>query len=270
MDLEFEVNNQILRKVETEEELILYNYNYNQYNCIFTFNNDEDSLWKDIDKFVIFSDNWDNVCRVHLGEEDVCECLVPSSMLNSSYFRVAVYGGDLVSTNNVAIPLLMSGYIDPSNPDYLHNWVYGVQNDIFVEIFKKINARVHHILYADKCLYLYNERELLESVYLPFITNEESFNLVQSIVENYFGTIPLATVDSDGLLSSTDKQKLDELENLSNVAWTGDYNDLENIPSEFTPKHHEHFVVDVTDYEDKFDIDLNSLLDLLGDEIAKE
>ena len=213
-------------------------------------------MWNGVDKFVIFSDNWDNVCRVHLGEEDVCECLVPSSMLNSSYFRVAVYGGDLVSTNNVAIPLLMSGYIDPSNPDYLHNWVYGVQNDIFVEIFNKINARVHHIIYADKSLYLYTERELLESVYLPFVTTDESISIVRSLVEEYFGTIPFDIIEN--------------LNNLSSVAWSGDYEDLENIPSEFTPKHHEHLVSEVTDYEDKVNLDFNNLLDLLVDEIAKE
>lgn len=247
MDLEFTVTNQILKKVETEEELELYNYNYNQYNCIFTFNNDENSLWNDVDKFVIFRDSWDNTCTVHLGEEDTCECLIPSSMLNGNYFRIAIYGGDLVSTNSVSIPLLMSGYIDPNNPDYIHSWVYGVQKDIFVEIFNHINTTLNSISYEDKCLNLYSKNGLIESIYLPFVTEAETSTIARHVAEEYFGNLQL-----------------------SEVAWSGDYEDLLNVPSEFTPKHHEHMIVDVVDYDDNIDIDLNTLLDLLGDEIAKE
>ena len=57
---------------------------------------------------------------------------------------------------------------------------------------------------------------------------------------------------------------------LPRIALTGDYNDLINIPEEFNPSHHNHLVVDVVDYEENINVDLNALLDFLGDEIAKE
>lgn len=273
MNLKFTVNNQIL-KIETEEELELYNYNYNQYNCIFSFNTDEESLWKDVDKFVIFRDSWDNACTVHLGEGDVCECLIPSVVLNGTFFRVALYGGDLVSTNNVSLPLLMSGYIDPNNPDYIQSWVYGIQKDIFVEIFKHLNITITNISYDNKCLNLYTEKGLADSIYLPLVTEDESRTIARDIVEEFFHEIPIATTENDGLLSHNDKQKLDNvderLSNISTVGYTGEYNDLLNIPSDFNPKQHEHYVVDVVDYDDNIDLDLNTLLDRLSDEISKE
>ena len=48
------------------------------------------------------------------------------------------------------------------------------------------------------------------------------------------------------------------------------YNDLKNIPSKFPPTIHTHNTVDINDYEESVDMDLNALLDFLSDEIRKE
>ena len=65
-------------------------------------------------------------------------------------------------------------------------------------------------------------------------------------------TIPLADLTNAGLLSSAEKSKIEtaiQPSDLSLVATSNDYNDLNNIPTEFTPSVHTHVEADITDLD---------------------
>ncbi len=50
---------------------------------------------------------------------------------------------------------------------------------------------------------------------------------------------------------------------LSTVARTGSFNDLKDIPTEFTPSKHEHTTHDITDLDDDIDLDFDYLIEEL-------
>lgn len=269
MILNFEVNNQIMKKCDTNEDIDLLNYNYNQYCCNFSFNTDENSLWNEIDKFAIFTDGWNNTSIVHLGTENSVNCFVPKDVLRGTFFKVSVYGGDLISTNNVFIPLQMSGYVD-YNPFNQNGSNINLNNkkDIFVEIFTNLDTKVDNIIYDEHSLHLFNGEKLIESVFLPFIVEEDIIELTEEFVKSYIenGEIPIVTSDMDGLMSVSDKIKLD---NLSNVASTGDYNDLSNIPNEFEPSPHTHTSEDIEDLEENTSIEIKRAYNFLVNQIRR-
>lgn len=239
------------------------NKNYNLYNCVFTFEVDSD--WIDLEKFVIFRDDWRNPYVVHLkGEGNVLSCLVPDCVLDGDNFKVSVFAGDLLSTNNVTIRLLESGYTDGFYQNCKEK-----QKDIFVEIFDELDGKVDDVIYDNdkKCFRFYSKGELLKSLLVPVITEEEAETICTNVLNNWIYEVPTATESSDGLLSYEDKIKLDLIKS---VAFTGDYSDLNNIPNEFTPKAHNHIMNDVVDYDENISLDLNNMLDFLYDEIRKE
>ena len=212
MNLEFEVNNQILKRIDSQE---VVSKNHNIYRCRFTFAQDSD--WFTINKFVIFHDGWGNSTTVHLGKgsEKLC-CLVPDEVLDGSYIKVSIYGGDLLTTNAVSIPLIESGYT------YDHANQYSTQKDIFVEIFEQLETTIDSIVFNDNCLHLFSKDKLIESVFLPFATNENVQDLMNTFTEELANKADKehehtsASTDSDGFMSSDDKHKLDNIEENAN------------------------------------------------------
>lgn len=225
MIIEFEVHNQILERTDSQD---IVNKNKNIYKCRFTF--EENSEWIDANKFVIFTDGWGNSSTVHLGKEgNVLSCLIPDKVLRGSYFQVSVYAGDLVTTNNVSIALIQSGYnrengftphpthhhpnryYHPAHHHH-HDFCYDSE-DIFVEIFDRLDNSIDSIIYNDNTLHLFCQDKLMESIYLPFILESELEGLVNDLVTRFIATgLPTATTESDGLFSKEDKAKLDSIE----------------------------------------------------------
>ena len=202
--LEFEVHNQVLTRVDSQD---VVSKSHNIYKCRFTF--EEDSEWFDKNKFAIFTDGWGNSTTQHLGKNgEILTCLVPEKMLKGSYFKISVYAGDLVTTNNVSVALIKSGYTRrkrTSCPDE--------GKDIFVEIFDRLDNNVDSIIYNDHSLHLFNRDEIVESIYLPFVEENELRELVQNLVNEFIlDKVPLADNETDGLLSHEDKTKLDSIE----------------------------------------------------------
>jgi hypothetical protein len=219
--IEFEVHNQTLIRVDSKE---LINRNKNTYKAIFTF--DEDSEWLDLNKFVIFTDGWGNTTTQHIGKSsNVLSCLIPNSVLRGSYFKVTVYAGDLVTTNSLTISLIQSGYHrpPPHSHHHHHHHPYGFDcdgdytgRDIFVEIFDQLDESVDSIIYDNKTLYLFHRERVLDSIYLPFLTDDEITELVTNLTNEFILNLPLASSDNDGLMSSEDKVKLDSIEEGAN------------------------------------------------------
>lgn len=171
MNLEFEVTGQTLKRTDSNE---VVNKNYNFYRCRFTFNEDDD--WFDLNKFAIFRDGWGTQYTAHIGKGStkLC-CMIPDEVLNGTYFKVSIYAGDLYSTNNVTIQLLESGYRDGKS-----NSCSTRSKDIFVEIFEQLDATIDSIVYDDNCLHLYSKDSLIESIYLPFPSEETIHELIDT------------------------------------------------------------------------------------------
>lgn len=211
--LEFEIHDQILKRIDTQE---IINRNKNAYKCHFTF--EDGSEWVELNKFAIFEDGWGNSSIVHLGNGDVLECIIPEKILRGSYFKISIYAGDLMSTNNVVVALIQSGYNKSKRyyvDDNCHSWFDG--DDAFVEIFHHLTEYVDSIVYDNKTLHFFNKESLIESVYLPFISEDEFENLITDLLNNFVEErLRIATENSNGLMSSEDKVKLNGIENNAN------------------------------------------------------
>lgn len=211
--IEFEVHNQTIVRVDSKE---IISRNKHLYKAIFTF--EEDSEWVGLNKFVIFTDGWGNTTTQHIGKNGtVLSCLIPDKVLSGSYFKVSVYAGDLITTNNVTVSLIQSGYRrQPSHHHHHHHSCDDYQGkDIFVEIFEQLDETVDSIVYDNKTLQLFHRDDIVDSVYLPFLTDEEIRELVDNLTIDFID-IPVATHEKDGLLSHEDKMKLDSVEHEAN------------------------------------------------------
>lgn len=217
--LEFEIHGQVLTRTDTQD---VVSKNKNVYKCRFTF--EEDSEWTDKNKFAIFTDGWGNSSTQHLGKNsNILSCLIPSKVLQGSYFKISIYAGDLETTNNISIALLPTGYTQTHHSHYHHNCshqhhnIYEESEDIWVEIFNNLDTIIDSIIYDNQMLHLFHKDQIIESIYLPFIREDEFPQLVEDIINHhYVESIGLATTENDGLLSSEDKRKLDSIEEGAN------------------------------------------------------
>ena len=239
--IEFKVNGQVLTRVDNEK---IIGKSHNTYKCRFTF--EEDSEWTNVNKFVIFTDGWGNSSTQHLGKNsNILSCLIPSGMLQGSYFKISVYGGHLTTTNSLSIALVQSGY--KRTIPFHHNHHHCNDEDIWVEIFNSLDTIIDSIIYDNHTLHLYHKDDLIESIYLPFIEENELSNLVDELVNT---KIPLATSEKEGLLSSEDKTKLDTIEPNANYIIVDNELDEEST----NPISNQTVTRALQEKEDKYDV----------------
>ena len=214
MSLEFEVNDQQLRRVDSTK---IVGSNRNVYTCKFTF---IDSAWDELHKFAIFTDGWGTTIKCHLGKDsNILTCLVPEEVLEGANFKVAVYGGDLLSTNNVTIPIIESGYKKHIRSK---GACPGDKKDVFVEIFDSLDTKIDSIAFSNDYLHFLCNDKLVESVYLPYLTEDDVNNLIQVFATDFQNELAnkadkdhahtKATTTDDGFMSKEDKAKLDGIE----------------------------------------------------------
>ena len=207
MNLEFVINNQILKRIDSQD---VVSKNHNIYKCRFIF--EEGSDWDAVNKFVIFTDGWGSSTTVHLGKSsNTLSCLVPDNVLKGSYFKISVYGGDLLTTNNVSVSLIESGY-----KKHKHTGCDKHRKDVFVEIFDRLDETIDSIVYENHCIHLFSRDSLIESVYLPFIDEAEIETIVSTEIQEYLDT------HESRLLTPEDRIKLDSVEPGANRTITDD------------------------------------------------
>ena len=195
--IEFEVRGQQLKRIDSQQ---IMNKNINRYKCKFVF--EDESEWIELNKFAIFEDGWRNQAVAHLGVGDEIECLVPEKVLRGSYFKVSLYAGELITTNSITVALIQSGY-----PRKVRQYPSSHQNDIFSDIFKQLDATVDKITYGNHNLYLYHQEECLDTIYLPFVLEEDFEGMVENLIDEY-----VVNVFSQRVLSDIDRDKLDSIE----------------------------------------------------------
>lgn len=233
MKLTFDVIDNVLKRTDKEK---IINRNKNIYKAVFNFQStdENENLWLEDNIFVIFEDSWNNKTTVHLGKDNLqLSAIIPSFVLEGTYFRVSVYAGDLISTNTVSIPLSQSGY-----ERHHHNHCGGSRKDIFVELFDKLDSKIDDIAFSDNCLHFYSGGELIDSIYLDF-ADETSVRKWMLEYINDFQTELERKADRDhehnvvsgtspGFMSVVDKIKLDTIEYYANKVIVDDELNLES------------------------------------------
>lgn len=176
IEIQLQTTNQLLKRIDKE---IIVNKSRNIIKAKF---NIEGDIWDDVDKFVIFTDAFDNKKTVHLGLDSICECVVPASCLETNYFKITVYGGNLIVTNAITIPLVDSGYSKH------HNCDFDSSKDIFVEIFDSLKSKIDNIVFADNCLHIFSNGSLIDSVCLPYVDEVHVRRIIDEQIQEYFQT----------------------------------------------------------------------------------
>ena len=171
----FNLENQLLRRTDSEA---LMSKSHNILQAEFTITGE---IWEDIvDRFVIFKDSWDEETIIILDAES--KCVVPSACLDGPYFKVSVYGGDLITTNEITIPLLDSGY---DKTHTIHHTCNQKTKDVFVKIFEKLHFKIDDIVCADNSLMLFSEGRLLNTVSLPGVDEAQVIAIVTEQMQEY-------------------------------------------------------------------------------------
>lgn len=134
MDLEFNVNNQVLKRIDMNKPADLSS---EYLKCIFNFESDD---WESMGKFAIFKTGKLNF-RVAINDS---ECIVPFDALQHSRFALTVYGvdGDVrITTNIISVRLMGSGFVseyDESsyfNPDMTEELLDLVEQKVYISVF---------------------------------------------------------------------------------------------------------------------------------------
>lgn len=203
MILEFKIRNQIL---ERNDDNAIVSKSKNYLYCQFSFETDE---WANIEKFAIFKDDVGRAYNVRLENN---KCLVPDDVLRKEFFRVSVYGGDLITTTEQVVVVIPSGYTK-----HICRASKGTR-DVYVQAFEQIKYKIDDIVFEDECLNLYANGNLVKSV----------------------------DIISDDLISDI----LDSID-YSLIEFKGSYNDLVDVPESFPPENHIHTSDDISDFEEK-------------------
>ena len=191
MNLEFTVTNQIISR--TDKNIIVAK-SKNYVHCKFIFLTDD---WGDEKKFAIFKDHKGRAYNVLLEND---ECTVPDDALKKDFFTVSVYSGDLITTNELVIIVIPSGYTKK-----ICRASEG-QKDVYVQAFEDINKKIDDIIYRDNILHIYKNNTLVRSINI--FTDE--------------------VLDELGKLIEIPEQ------------FSGSYNDLTDIPETFPVEQHTH------------------------------
>lgn len=142
MDLEFTINNQTLKRTDSEKPV---DWSNEYLQCSFDFKTDD---WEPMGKFAIFKTGKLNF-RVAINDD---ECIVPFDALQYNQFALTLYGidGDTrITTNLVYIKLGKSGFVteyDESsyfNPDMTEELLDLVEQKVYISVFDETVTNIN-------------------------------------------------------------------------------------------------------------------------------
>lgn len=127
MDIKFNIEAQTLTRLN-ESPATPASGSKNYLKCKFNFLTDD---WKGLVKIASFKNEQGKEYNKYLGKGNIGECFVPYDVLKGDYFRVSVYGGDLITTNEVVLTLVSGGYTRNKE----------CNQDIYVDIYDEIDTK---------------------------------------------------------------------------------------------------------------------------------
>lgn len=269
MNLSFEIQNSLLERKDTNVPI-----DKKEIICNFLFKTPE---WKGIEKYIVFWDENNKSTIVSIGKRKMGECKVPQHILNKSTFQIQVYANENLFTQKLEVTTIPYNNIIPKEKqknqcDKKKQIKEEYQSkQLFQRLFLELESKVDSIVYENGYLKCFAGEKIIysEPIFKNIIDDIE--NIVRELNNTQIDNVVL---NKDKVICYSEGEVFYDIpfssSSLSEIAWTGDYNDLKNKPTEFNPAHHTHKVIDVVDYEENVGADLNILLDFLSDEINKE
>lgn len=129
MNLVFLIRKQKIKRIGSDE---IAGFARNHIYATFDF----DELWEDLEKYAIFvsADKSRSVVRLGYGKE--LSCIVPKQVLEGTYFKVSVFGGDLLTSTQSTILLSSSGYISEIDDMDIDDIIENTTTD-YMKVYRK-------------------------------------------------------------------------------------------------------------------------------------
>lgn len=187
-------------------------------------------MWKDSVLFATFTNDLGYIETVRLGEyAKVLSCIVPPRISSGGFFSFYIYSNDR-KTNTISITLTN---IQQKKEK---------KCNVISEIFSQIAVKIDEIIYDNYQIKCYSNGILVDAIYIG--------NVDEEIVKDWIS-----------------EQMITFKETLADVAFTGSYRDLTDVPETFKPSAHLHGTTDITDINELNDEEKGNLLSLLTNEI---
>lgn len=231
IDLYFTITSQnFLHRIDSN---LIQNQVDEEYICHFTFEGED---WQDKEKFVTFFVK-NKKYTASLGFENECESPIPFAALIGCIINIKVHAEDIITRNQVSLVVLQPKeqiiYDCQKQEDY---------HDVYVEAFNQISTKFDEVRLENNELIFYSSGKKVSQISLANIerkqsnwkeTDESSSQYIQnkpSIINNF-------RYENDNLICLED----DEIKQTVSL-------------------RHNHQSTDVVDFDEEVDIDLNSLL----------
>lgn len=126
--VKFQVNGQHLKRVD---KVVVVNKLRNILVAKFEFKQG----WSELTPFAIFKNKKKSYCIPISMEENIGECVVPHEVLQSKWFKMTLFGGNLITTNELTIYLVESGYTTDISS------TAEPSADIFVQVYEELSHK---------------------------------------------------------------------------------------------------------------------------------
>lgn len=188
-------------------------------------------IWQGSLLFATFTNNLGSIETIPLGEyNEILSCIVPPRIINGDFFSLYICSDDNRKTNTISITLT-------------NNYRKAEKKcNIISEVFAHIDTKIDDIIYDNYQIKCYSNGELIDAIYI-------------------------GNVDEDLVKDWIHEQMVSFKDTLADVAFTGSYNDLKDVPEAFTPSPHNHNSEDVVDLDESNDRINEELLSRLTNEI---
>ena len=202
--------------------------NTNYYKCKLFM---DKNVWQESLISATFMNDLGYIETVQLGEyNELLSCLIPSRIVQGGYFSLYISNDNNYKTNTISVAL--TNHYKKAEP----------KCNVISEIFEQINTKIDDLVYDNYQIKCYSNGELIDVIYLGNVDE----NMVKDWIYEEMNTLRATLAD---------------------VAFSGSYNDLVDVPETFTPSQHGHLSEDIIDPENLDGMNTDDLLSALINEI---
>lgn len=249
MSFKFEIENKTIRQKKTKDQEDLF--------CSFIFCTPE---WKHLEKYVIFWNKQGKSSIRYIGDGIKGQCPIPKSVLDDLYFHIQVYANDELFTHKIKI----FSY-EQKRPE--HFYKHNNKKRMLNKFFESMENKIDNIVYEDNKLLIYSNNKLSKTI--DIVDEQLLEKVLTNTAPDYIVDTALSPESNHPLANKVIYELLQtkmDLTSLSNVAFTGSYNDLVDVPEEFTPAQHNHNVEDINDFDDNVEESFDEFFDAIEQE----
>ena len=188
-------------------------------------------IWNNSSISATFMNDLGYIETVELGEyNELLSCLVPQRIIDGGFFSLYISNNNNYKTNTISVTL--TNHYEKAQP----------KCNVISEIFEQIDAKIDDLVYDNYQIKCYSNGKLIDVIYL-------------------------GNVDKEIIKDWVYDEMLELRSELADVAFSGSYNDLVDVPETFTPSQHGHSSKDIIDPENLNDMNTDDLLSALINEI---